>query len=250
MKYKVVLPSFLIVFLFSVSSHAQVYLPPQPPPLDINKMIVDNYLINQIRINAVGQSMINDSMTRGKTKPGAKTNVTTNSVYAPKLGFKVSGYSLIAEKITQNPSQKISAEDAKKLNDLFNKLWTDFQTSFKDENQRLGMPYNDLATTMAYYILNNYMILNDIPSLESEKTVAVYGQIAPVLLANAEIAKMTDKDKEMLGELFVSIGGMPSLIIQTTRDRQKAKQMAQQNLEKFFGQNAAKMKITEKGVEL
>lgn len=242
MKNRIILVLFTTLFLFSASVFAQVYLPPPPPVPNMSNVIWNNYMMNQMGIQAVGQSISNSQMTASKSKTRVPA---TPQVFSNKLAFKASGYSLLAEKLLQNNQNY----DKKQLNDFFDGMWRNYLTTFKEENQRLGIPLEDIATAFSYYLVNNYMISNDLSSLEAEKTLAVYKQVSPVFLNNPDILKLTEKDKELLAEVFVSIGGIPSVILQTSNDKTKAKEAARQNLEKIFGQKTAQLKITENGIE-
>lgn len=242
MKNRIVLSLFTTLFLFSASTFAQVYLPPPPPVPNMSNVIWNNYMMNQMGIQAVGQSISNSQMTVAKSKNKLPA---TPQIFSNKLAFKASGYSLLAEKLLQNNQNY----DKKQLNDFFDGMWRNYLTTFKEENQRLGIPLEDIATAFSYYVINNYMIANDLSSLEAEKSLAVYKQIAPVFLSNPDVLKMSAKDKELAAEIFVSIGGIPTVILQTMKDKIKAKEAAQQNLERIFGAKMAQLKITENGLE-
>ena len=242
MKNRIILVLFTILFSFSVSASAQVFLPPPPPVPNMSNVIWNNYMMNQMGIQAVGQSISNSQMTAAKAK---NKKIVVPQSFSNKLAFKASGYSLLAEKLLQNNQNY----DKKQINDFFDGMWRNYLTTFKEENQRLGIPLEDVATAFTYYIINNYMISKDLTTLEAEKSLAVYQQISTVFLSNPDVLKMSAKDKELAAEIFVSIGGIPSVILQTTKDKTKAKESAQQNLERIFGQKTAQLKITENGIE-
>lgn len=243
MKNRIILVLFTTLFLFSTSSFAQVFLPPPPPVPNMSNVIWNNYMINQMGIQAVGQSIGNSQMTAAKAK---NKKSATLQVFSNKLAFKASGYSLLAEKLLQTNNQNY---DKKQLNDFFDGMWRNYLTTFKEENQRLGIPLEDVATAFTYYVVNNYMIAKDLSSLEAEKSLAVYRQISTVFLNNPDVLKMSANDKELAAEIFVSIGGIPTVILQTTNDKSKAKEAAQQNLQRIFGTKTAQLKITENGIE-
>jgi hypothetical protein len=247
MKNRIILMLFTTLFLFSASSFAQVFLPPPPPVPNMSNVIWNNYIMNQMGIQAVGQQILGNEMLKNQKKNSKPVASPNNSqVFSAKLAFKASGYSLLAEKLLAQNNSNVKKQD---LDNFFNGLWKIYTASFREENQRLGIPLEDIATTFTFYILNNYMISNDLTSLKAENTLAVYKQVAPIFLNNPKILNLPQKDKELLAEVFVSIGGIPSVILQTSSDKVKAKETAQKNLERIFGQKAAQLKITDNGIE-
>lgn len=249
MKNKIVLSLFTTLFLFSASSFAQVYLPPPLPVPNMSNVIWNNYMMNQLGIQAVGQQITGNQIaaSMAKNKQGKTVKKPADSkMFSDKLAFKASGYSLLAEMLAAQKNSKLNLQE---LNNFFDGLWRIYTDTFREENQRLGMPLEDVATAFTFYVLNNYMIANGLSSLEAEKTLAVYKQVAPVLLNNPEILKLSGKEKEMLAEVFVSIGGIPTVILRNGTDNGKAKEAARQNLERIFGQKTNQVKITDNGIE-
>lgn len=75
------------------------------------------------------------------------------------------------------------------INRLLQHVWGEYQRSFKEENERLKLPYNDVATALTYFISINYLISRNLTSIEAEKSVAIYKQIADTLLKNPNFQK-------------------------------------------------------------
>ena len=252
MKLKFGFLTAFFIFLLSLSAIGQVFVP-IPPTINMSNVIMNNQIVNQIRNNALGQQIISQGIIENAKKNGIrgtkKPSFTKNYTFPKELSFKPSGYSIVAKKLSENQNGKRNSADSRELETFFSSLWTNYLQSFREEHE-LGMPSADIASALTFYVFNNYMILNNLSSLESEKTIAVYKQVSNVLLGNSDVKKMSNEEKEFLAEMFVTLGNIPNLIYSKTQNQQEAAKAARENLERIFGKNTDKLKITENGIEL
>ena len=239
------------IFLFLAAlgtmtvASAQVWTPMPPPKIDMQNRIWTTFRVAQIG-NQVAADM---ARSRGGAKPAGtgKANVpkpVNAQVYQKQFAFQ------------RNPSSPLAAKmagpqtgDAAKMQQLIDYAWGNFRTSFADENRRLGMPFDDVASAMTYYIVGGYMYATDAAGIPSEHSVEVYRQVASVLGKDPEFTKLADADKQMLADLLVIMGSMPVIAFEQRRDKRDQMAAARVNLERIFGTNAAKVKITENGIE-
>lgn len=240
------LPLLLLALAFSTVSaiSAQVWTPMPPPKIDMQNQIWRNFRMAQI-----GNQMAAD-MARsrgGRTAGGTKAPAAgPASVYQKQFAFVRAARSPLAEKMAQGAS---TVGDAAKMQQIIDYTWEKYQTSFADENQRLGMPFNDVASAMTYYIVGGYLYANDVAGVPSEYSVVVYKQVASILGKDPEFLKLTAADKQMLAELLVTMGGVPVLAFEQKRDKNDQMAAGRANLDRLFGPNAGKLKITGNGVE-
>ncbi|MEZ4701336.1 MAG: DUF6683 family protein [Rhodothermales bacterium] len=250
-----------LLALVPAAGVAQVYTPPPPPVVHMPSLIWHNFMMNQIRSNALASSMFLESMLAdmrtlgesiasssgaGKTldRVGSLPAAGAPGTFYPELAFEPSGYSLLAARMAEEDSTL----DAGAMEALFNGLWQGYYASFREEHERLGMPLDDLGAALSAYIVLSYLYAHDLDGLEAEKTIAVYAQAAAILLGNEELAGMQDDDKELLAESFVTMGSMPALIFDQTRDPEQRRKAAMDNLERLFGSGAGELRITEAGI--
>ncbi|CAN5499052.1 hypothetical protein BH18ACI1_BH18ACI1_10970 [soil metagenome] len=252
MKLKFGFLTALFVFSLSLSAIGQVFVP-IPPTINMSNVIMNNQIVNQIRNNALGQRIISQGIIQNAEKNGTrgtkKPSFTKNYTFPKELSFKPSGYSVVAKKLSENQNGKGNSTNSQELENFFSSLWTNYLQSFREEHE-LGMPAADVGSALTFYIFNNYMTVNNLSSLEPEKTIAVYKQVSNVLLSNSDIKKMSNEDKEILAELFVTLGNIPNLIYSKTQNHQEAAKAARENLERMGGKNTDKLKITQNGIEL
>lgn len=236
----------LSLTLFGVASaKAQVWTPMPAPRIDMQNQIWRNFRMAQIGI----QMAADMARSRGgKPNAGAKgaTARPPAAVYQKQFAFIRVAHSPLAEKMRQGAS---SSADAASMQKIIDYTWSKYQISFADENRRLGMPFDDVATAMTYYIVGGYMYANDLSGVQSEHSVAVYKQVASILSREAEFGKLSAADKQMLAELLVTMGGVPVLAFEQKRDKNAQIAAGRANLERLFGPNYQRMRITENGVE-
>ncbi len=248
-----------------LSIQAQVYLPPPPPVVHMPALIWNNFMLNQIRTTAVGSSLFLESMiedmqgltsgladseradaalNQGKGIGQGPATLDRSAGFPSALAFTPSGYSLLAKQLADADA----TQDAAQLDRLFSNMYRSYLTSFREEHERLGMPLHDLAATFTSYVIISYMYAHELPSLEAEKSLAVYWQSAERFLANPDLKHMTEQDKELLAETFVVLGNTPAQIFRETGDKSRLKQEGLENLKRIFGPEAAALQITDAGI--
>ncbi|MCD9189016.1 MAG: hypothetical protein LUM44_21545 [Pyrinomonadaceae bacterium] len=238
----------LVSLLFSAPAFGQVFTNPTIAPV-----ITPNRIWSDMRVGQIGSQMAADmarnSKTKGKTAVKGKTATApkTSAVYQKQFAFQRAVNSPLAQKMAE--TQKANANDTAKVQQIVKYMWGKYETTFADENRRLGMPFNDVASAMTYYIVSSYLYANDIQSLASENSVAVYRQVAEILGKDAEFMKLKPADKQLYAELLITMGGMPIATFEQSRNRKDLTSLGQQNLERLFGSNANNLQITANGIE-
>lgn len=241
---------FLIAATFvlfaGLNISAQVWTPAPAPTINMTNQIWRNFRMGQIG-NQMAADMARSRANSGKqaTAPKAATAAKRSSAYKKEFLFQRAQTSPLVAKVAAAGSA-----DAVTMQQLIAYAWRSYETSFADENRRLGMPFNDVASAMTFYIVGGYLYANDLPGLQSEYSVVVYEQVAGVLAKDAEFMKLNATDKQILSELLVTMGAMPALTFEQNRDKGEMKKIGKANLERIFGTNASKLKITANGVEM
>ena len=239
-------PLFILILLAGAFSgvSGQVWTPLPLPRVDIQ-----NQIWRTFRMGQIGNQMAADmarSRKSGTTRPPAKT-AANRAIYPKQFSFQRSANSPLAAKMAA--SSGASRAETARMQKLIDDSWSKYQFSFADENKRLGMPFNDVASAMTYYIVLSHIYARDLPSLPSENSVAVYKQVSEILSKDAEFGKLQPSDKQMLAELLVTMGGMPALLYEQNRNNNEKLAAGKANLERMFGTAAAKVSITANGVE-
>ncbi len=248
MPRKVVSVIVSIVFLgcFSAAA-AQVWTPMPPPKIDMQNQIWRNFRMAQIG-NQIAADMARGSRAKAGSRGGtAKTGPSAGSVYEKQFAFPRAARSPLAARMAG--AQGTSQADVGRMQQVIDYTWSKYEISFADENRRLGMPFSDVASAMTYYIVGGYLYANDLPGVESEYSVAVYKQVASILSKDPQFTRLAAADKQMLAELLVTMGGLPVLAFERDRDKRSQMAAARENLQRLFGPNADKMRITANGVE-
>ena len=249
--FSIMLAGFVFSGLvFSPPVAAQVFTNPTIQPI-----ITPNRIWSDFRIAQIGNQMAAE-MARGKTsknsaanknKSAASKSAASSAIYQKQFAFERAGNSPLAQKMTE--AQKGNADDLAKTQQMVDYLWKNYEITFADENCRLGMPFNDVATAMTYYIVASYLYANDIPTLESEYSVAVYKQVSEILSKDAAFSKLQPADRRLFAELLVTMGGMPVVVADKSRNKNDQIKAGQVNLERIFGSQAKALRITTNGIE-
>jgi hypothetical protein len=244
----------MVLLLVSVAdSSAQVFTTPPPPPLSMPDMIWNSHVMRQLGTNATGQAVFAEQLKRDLEKKNqataAKPATQPSPAYSSALAYPFAGQYVLAAKMAESPDATKAGLSPQTLNALVGTLWKEYQTSFREEHERLQMPVNDVASAMTYCVVMSYMTFNGLSQLEASKSVAVYQQASRLFLGNPEFGKFSASDKQMLAEVLVAVGGMPGLTLRTTRDTAQAKKVAGSTLVKLFGKDGGSVKITENGLE-
>lgn len=238
----------LVSLIFSAPVFGQVFTNPTIAPV-----ITPNRIWSDMRIGQIGGQMAADmarnSKAKGKTAVKGKTTAApkTSAVFQKQFAFQRAIASPLAQKMAE--MQKSNANDTAKVQQLVKYMWGKYETTFADENRRLGMPFNDVASAMTYYIVSSYLYANNLQSLESENSVAVYKQVAEILGKDAEFTKLKPSEKQLYAELLITMGGMPIATFEQSRNRNDLTNLGQQNLERLFGDKANNLQITANGIE-
>jgi len=238
----------LVSLIFSAPVFGQVFTNPTIAPV-----ITPNRIWSDMRVGQIGgqiaADMARNSKSKGKTAVKGKTATApkTSAIFQKQFAFQRAVNSPLAQKMAE--TQNANASDTAKVRQLVKYMWGKYETTFADENRRLGMPFNDVASAMTYYIVSSYLYANDIQSLDSENSVAVYRQVAEILGKDAEFAKLKPADKQLYAELLITMGGMPIATFEQSRNRSDLTNLGRQNLERLFGDKANNLQITANGIE-
>jgi len=238
----------LVSLIFSAPVFGQVFTNPTIAPV-----VTPNRIWSDMRIGQIGGQMAADmarnSKAKGKTAVKGKTTAApkTSAVFQKQFAFQRAIASPLALKMAE--MQKSNANDTAKVQQLVKYMWGKYETTFADENRRLGMPFNDVASAMTYYIVSSYLYANNLQSLESENSVAVYKQVAEILGKDVEFTKLKPSEKQLYAELLITMGGMPIATFEQSRNRNDLTTLGHQNLERLFGDKANSLQINANGIE-
>lgn len=269
----------LIAFgLFGVSAQAQMLT--NPVQDYINKTtLLNNILSNQRAIEMSQRAQTNG---QGSNRPGAgqPTRPQPGPVQqATKDATKFSPSAtsvlpkLLAEKTGGDAAkQRQSEQFFQSLLGLYD------QTAKKD-----GFPSNDVAYAFEYFVVNSYMIYHDLHEVDYNKdprikrgkdsldrlrlmaekkaqkvTItqerAVYQQLKTMLSGNAEVKKMSERQKQELTELLAIMFGvnltayMKGVNSEDQNTIEQSHQMAKNYLEKLIGSPIDRIKIGDDGL--
>lgn len=241
---------FLISCAISSQISAQVWTPAPAPQIDMQNQIWRNFRMgqigNQIAADMARANDANKNRTGNANKPAAGSSTNNSAVFRKQFSFQRTENSLLVQKMMD--AKKGSPAESMKLQQLINYTWSKYETSFADENRRLGMPFNDVISAMTYYIVVSYLYANDIPSLKSENSVAVYKQLAEVMSKDAEFSKLQPADRQLVADLLITMGGMPVLYYERNKNKNELMNLGQANLERIFGTKAKSLQITDEGI--
>lgn len=271
---KSVFAMLLIASLADVAARAQTMTNP------VQDYINKTTLLNNILSNKRATGMSQKAQTRGKSPnrgavvaagradSGATLDPTTFSrTDRPLLPALLAGKSGGANR-----------DEAERFFDSLLRLYE--ETARKD-----GFPSNDLAYAFEYFVVNSYLTyhdLHDVPydkdprvkrgrdsfdriTIINEKKLlkvtphqerAIYEQFKNLLADNAEVRKMTDRQKQELTELLaITFGVSYSAYLKGVngddeRLAEQASQAAKGYLEKLIGAPVGRIKIGNKGLEM
>jgi hypothetical protein len=108
--------------------------------------------------------------------------------------------------------------------------------------------FNDVAAAITYVVSLNYMQVNNINSISTPTTEKIYNQIANNLLLDDNFKKLSSSDKQTMAEQII-LDGLETAQAAATKDSQKIKETAIRLMKKYIGKNAAKMRVTDNGIE-
>ncbi len=252
MKFIKIKPIVLAVFCsfaFSETVTAQ-YVP--TPPVYTQDTFWTNLWQNK-QYDRVTQSIVDNQRMANRRIVGSKRGGTTQprsryaNVWVRAFKFTRSTPSPLAELIYTELGKKsnISQNDAEQL---VGNMWERYQISLTEE-AGLGMPLNDVASAMTYYIVVNYLNAYDLQTIPAENSFAVYAQIADAFNKDKAFSTLSPKEKQLTSEVLLTITGMPRLEFERDKDRDKLRRGSHRNLAALFHDSAKNLKITQKGIE-
>lgn len=247
---------------FGQMMNGGIYSPNQFSVPVYNKIYDSQYMTN-LAVNG----MMRSAMIQQST--GGRNNSRTVPARKDPLQFAPSGVEILSDKdltqMTGNEQQK------KALEAFLNNALSDYT---KVAKYNYYAP-NDLAYAFDFFIVRNYhayknvlreykgyknrgvIDLGTLPDyIDSDHEKIIYRQFRAILAANPAIIKMTDQDKERLTAYLVLTSNVPYLMYDaaiTAGDDaaiEKARQMARQNLQAFFGASPDQISIDASGVRL
>ncbi len=245
----IVLASFCC-FTFSESAAGQ-YVP--SPPIYTQDTFWTNLWQNK-QYDRVTQSIIDNQRMANRRVPAGNGSGTSPSrsryanIWVPAFKFTRSASSPLAELIYSELGTKsnVTRSDAEQI---VGNMWERYQISVAEE-AGLGMPLNDLASALTYYIVVNYLNANNLQSIPAESSFAVYVQIAEALKKDKSFSASSPKEKQLASEIFLTMTGLPRLQFERDNDRDKLQRKCNANLAALFRDSAKNLKITKNGIEL
>jgi len=263
---KSVFVSFLITasvtFGFVSAVNAQIYNPNQYSSPVFQKMY-DRQFMTNLAVNGMMRSQIlSDSLKAGK-------NSRSKRAVKDPLSFSPTGVNIISESEWKQMGK--SAQEREDLSALVRYCLKFYTQVAKND----GYAPNDLAYAFEYYVVNNYHAQKDIyrdyrgfknrgvvdsgklpDFINSDSEKNIYGQFRSALLSNPAIMKMTDAEKERVTGYLAMMTNLAWLKYDSAvtagddEEIERAREMAKQNLEGFFGTSVDKIMITDAGVKL
>lgn len=250
---------FATLFL---AGHAfgQVFTSPRLPVMNIDPWVslrmgqMGNQMAADMARASLAKKKQRDAAHAKTPKPTATSTRSTpppvNSalVFRREFAFSRSARSAFAEALASG-LRGSDAEKRQQASQLVSFAQNAYRTSFKEEHERLKMPVDDVVSAMTYFIVSSYMTVNNLSSLESERSVAIYDQLSSVFTQNATFSKMSDADKQTAAEALQFLAAMPQIAFSVNRNDAEMRQIARQNLSRLFGDKTDSMQITEFGIE-
>jgi hypothetical protein len=205
------------------------------------------YINNQMYSTRVFNGMVANSMLRKGSKSSKPVTATAGKVSS----FKWSG-SILPKML----ATKVEGKDKAAIERFFQSHLDLYrQTATKD-----GFPANDLAYAFEYFVVNNYHLYHDLIGSPRGVTMvqerAVFNQFKQMLAANADVKKMTDRQKQEGVECLAILFGVNYTAYQNRSSArgqelfQKARAMAKEGLERLLGASISQIKITNSGIEI
>jgi hypothetical protein len=148
-----------------------------------------------------------------------------------------------SKKVTPNP-YTLYKPATQNTEPAFATAWEIYKQVMQDDLEN----FNDVAAAITYVVSLNYMHLNNISSISTPTTEKIYNQIATNLLQVDDFKKTSNSDKQIMTEQIV-LDGLETMQAAATKDQQKIRECAIRLMKKYIGKNAAKIKITENGME-
>lgn len=249
---------------------AQTYGLPGSQPLDP----IGHYINQSFWSNRAFQTAMNNSLRAGgrgrpavTAAPAGATGITA---------FRQSGYILPKALAAMNGSDAKAAVQTDQFVTQMLDLYR--QTAAKD-----GFPANDLAYAFEYFVVNNYQVYHYLLDVYGDPEIArigdplarlqaikvkeqmkvtlvqeriIYDQFKRALSENAEIKKMTDKQKQEAAELLAVMAGLAYFQFsqgsqaKVEAQMEKGRRTARKNLEKLAaGVSVDRISITNNGLE-
>lgn len=208
----------------------------------VTQSIVDNQrMVNQ---RAAANGRIRGGKAGNATQPRQSRSA---NIWVPAFKFTRSAPSPLAELIYTElgKSSKITRNEAEQI---VGSMWSRYQISMAEETG-LGMPLNDLASAMTYYIVVNYINANNLQSIPAESSFAVYAQIAEALKNDKSFATLSAKEKQLTSEVLLMITGIPRAQFERDNDTAKLQRKTYQNLVALFRDSTKNLRITQNGIE-
>lgn len=275
---KILVATVFVVAFSSIGAIAQgVFIPRPPvvyiPELDPVRMHLEQQLFRD-RMNA-GGGVVNGKKAR---VPASNSRAASAKTAKSITAFNPVGGRILPAQLS-NAAKKNAAgvSEAKQTFDMF--LDNYEKTALND-----GFPPNDLAYGLEFFIVNNYIIYNDLqekspadkalmsPSgdpllalqhsyskkagaVTSTAEKALYEQLKTLLSENPAIMKLTDRQKQEFTEMLAIVTVTNYYAYEVAGKNKdvkvfaEAQNAAKQSLEKLFGVSANKIKITAKGLE-
>lgn len=208
------------------------------------------YINTQMHSMRVFNGMVSNSMFR-KATSGAKPAKPVTATAG-----KVSSFKWAASILPKALASKMEGDDKAAIERFFQgHLDLYRQVAAKD-----GFPANDLAYAFEYFVVNNYHLYHELIGSPNGVTMAqeraVYNQFKQMLATNADVKKMTDRQKQEGVECLAILFGVNYTAYANRNSAkgqemyQKARVMAKEGLEKLLGTSISQVKITNKGIEL
>jgi hypothetical protein len=191
------------------------------------------------RTNQPGGSQPSTSPGTGGT-PLSATTTTFTPVQTPFVPRKLS------EVLGKNTDEQKSIQA----------VLTKCLNYYNDTARRKGVPLNDVALALNYYISTNYFVYSNGGGPTQSQMSATRDQIRLNLAQDENFRQMSDRDKQEAYETLIVLAGFVDLGYGTTKQSsngdaaEQFRDMAKHNLEALLGVSVSKIHYTDVGLTL
>lgn len=200
--------------------------------------------MTQVGLNAVNTYMLLGAMQR--------PSQASAEALPPKTGTVRTQVS-IDPALTQRTLDKLAAVYPSAQRSTVRPILRQMLEGYKQLEQKLGMPRNDLASAVATFIAGSYGAYRD-ADLPDEQMRPLVEQIHQAIATNPRLAKASNAEKQEMYEQMAVLGvfiATTRLALQEHPNAQTSAQMRQAAkgyLEQFLKTDADRIAITERGL--
>jgi hypothetical protein len=188
--------------------------------------------------------------TRKSTPPANPRPSTTKPTANPGTTFTPVGAPFVPQQLSAQLAK--SPQEQKYIEEVLTKCLN----YYKDNAQQKGVPLNDVARALNYYIATSYFVYSNGSGPSQPQMDATRDTIRTNLIQDATFQQMSDRQKQEAYETLIVLAGFVDLGYGTTKQKgndasaAQFRDMAKHNLETLLGVPADKIHFTDEGLKL